>query len=144
MAGWHTWWLSLLVIEARRGVDLQVLSGSLKSWWTARWISGLRDRCSVAVPPLSHKAWLFCTWMRTLRKDRPFIRTQLVPSRSPPSTGGSVTIATRLGRKWLRRPTLTSQVTLQTSTRDSKSQARALPNQDAVPVSPTTDSALEQ
>lgn len=53
-------------------------------------------------------------------------------------------MATRLGRKWLRRLTLTNQVTLQTSARDTGAQARALPNQDAVPLSPTTDSALEQ
>lgn len=53
-------------------------------------------------------------------------------------------MATRLGRKWLKRLTLTNQVTLQTSARDTRAQARALPNQEAGLHSPATDSALEQ
>lgn len=144
LGGWHTLWLSLLVLEARSVVDLRV--------WVDCWrTGGLPDGSlvsgilSVAAPLSTIKLGFFCTWMGTLGQTDPSIPTQLVPNSFPwPSSGGSVTMATRLGRKWLRRPTLTNQVTLQTSARDTRAQARALSNQDAVPLSPTTDSALEQ
>lgn len=47
-------------------------------------------------------------------------------------------MATRSGRKWLGRLTLTNQVTLLHPARDNRAQARALPNQTP-PLSPLPD-----